>query len=169
MLGSTLAGVRIDFSSLDPRNMFVGYSPASTLGVKVNLAMGSVVIGSVTSTGSTVSWGYLVQNFEEVTGSAFDDILIGNADSNKIQDCAGNDTLDGGAEVDVLTGGAGNERFTLANRSCLNADSITDFKAYIVRSQLGSPAGPVIEDDALILANRFDEGLVGASAAGIRA
>ena len=71
----------------------------------MNLATGSVVIGSVTSTGSTVSWGCLVQNFEDVTGSAFDDILIGNADSNKIQDVAGNDTLDGGAGVDVLTRG----------------------------------------------------------------
>jgi Ca2+-binding RTX toxin-like protein len=104
-----------------------------------------------------------------VTGSGFDDILIGNADSNKIQDFAGNATLDGGAGVDVLTGGAGNDRFTLANCGGLNADSITDFKAYIVRSQPGSPAGPVIEDDALILANHLDEGLVGASTAGIMA
>jgi hypothetical protein len=30
----------------------------------------------------TVSWGCLVQNFEDVTGSAFDDSLIGNADSD---------------------------------------------------------------------------------------
>jgi len=168
VLGSTLAGDRIDCSSLDPRSMFVGYSPTSPLGVKVNLATGSVVIGSVTSAGSTVSWGCLVQNFEDVTGSAFDDILIGNADSNKILGGAGNDTLDGGAGVDVLTGGSGNDQFTLANRGGLNADSITDFKAYIVRSQPGSPAGSIIEDDALILANRLDEGLVGASAAGIK-
>jgi len=109
VLGSTLAGDRIYLSSLDPRSIFVGYSPASPLGVKVNLATGSVVIGSVTSTGSTVSWGCLVQNFEDVTGSAFDDILIGNADSNKIQDVAGNDPLDGGAGVDVLTGGEGGQ------------------------------------------------------------
>jgi Ca2+-binding RTX toxin-like protein len=168
VLGSTLAGDRIDFSGLDSRSMFVGYSPTSPLGVNVNLATGSVVIGSVTSAGSTVSWGCLVQNFEDVTGSAFDDILIGNADSNKILGGAGNDTLDGGAGVDVLTGGSGNDQFTLANRGGFNADSITDFKAYIVRSQPGSPAGPIIEDDALILANRLDEGLVGASAAGIK-
>lgn len=65
-------------------------------------------------------------------------------------------------------GGAGNDQSTLANRGGLNADSITDFKAYIVRSKPGSSAGAVIEDDALILANRLDEGLVGASAAGIK-
>jgi Ca2+-binding RTX toxin-like protein len=150
VLGSTLAGDRVDFSSLDPRSMFVGYSPTSPLGVKANLATGSVVIGSIPSFGSTVSWGCLVQNFEDVTGSAFDDILIGNADSNKIIGGAGNDTLDGGVGVDVLTGGSGNDQFTLANRGGLNADNITDFKAYIVKSQPGSPAGSVIEDDALI-------------------
>jgi Ca2+-binding RTX toxin-like protein len=53
----------------------------------------------------TVSWGCLVQNFEDVTGNAFDDSLIGNADSNKVLGGAGNDSLDGGAGVDVLTGG----------------------------------------------------------------
>jgi hypothetical protein len=30
----------------------------------------------------TVSWGCLVQNFEDVTGNAFDDSLIGNSDSD---------------------------------------------------------------------------------------
>jgi len=124
--------------------MFVGYSPTSPLGVKVNLATGSVVIGSITSAGSTVSWGFQVQNFEDLTGSPFDDILIGNADSNKIlggagidtlDGGAGNDTLDGGSGVDSLTGGSGNDRFILADRGDLNADSITDFKAYVVRSQ----------------------------------
>jgi len=70
-----------------------------------------------------------------VTGSPFDDILIGNADSNKIIGGAGNDILDGGYGVDALTGGSGNDRFILADRGDLNADSITDFKAYVVRSQ----------------------------------
>jgi Ca2+-binding RTX toxin-like protein len=162
VLGSTLTGDRIDFSSL-----VSGYSP-SPLGVKVNLATGSVVFSPVSSSGSTFSWGCLVQNFEDVAGSAFHDILIGNTDSNKILGGAGNDTLDGGAGVDVLTGGSGNDRFTLANRGNLHADSITDFKAYMVSSQPGSPSGLVVEDDALILANRLDEGLVGASASGIK-
>jgi Ca2+-binding RTX toxin-like protein len=45
----------------------------------------------------TVSWGCLVENFEDVTGSAFNGSLIGNANSNTILAGAGNDTLDGGA------------------------------------------------------------------------
>jgi len=115
--------------------------------VEVNLATGSAVLGSHTLAGSTDSWGFQVQNFEDVTGSPFDDILIGNADSNKIIGGVGNDTLDGGSGddtldggsgVDVLTGGSGNDRFVLGGRGDLNADSITDFKAYMVRSQPGS-------------------------------
>ncbi len=156
VLGSTLAGDRIDFSSLDPRSMFVGYSPTSPLGVKVNLGTGSVGIGSNSSSGGTLSWGCLVQNFEDVAGSAFHDILIGNTDSNKFLGGAGNDTLDGdagddtldgGAGVDVLTGGSGNDRFILADRGDLNADSITDFKAYMVRSQPGRNTNSLVVFD----------------------
>jgi Ca2+-binding RTX toxin-like protein len=75
------------------------------MALQANLATGSVVIGSVTLFGSTLSWGCLAQNFEDVAGSPFNDILIGNADSNKILGGSGIDTLDGGAGVDVLTGG----------------------------------------------------------------
>jgi hypothetical protein len=49
--------------------MFVNYSPTSPLGVKANLATGTVVIGSVTLFGSALSWGCLVQNLEDVAGS----------------------------------------------------------------------------------------------------
>jgi len=134
VIGSTLAGDRIDFSSLAPRSIFFNL-PTIPHKVEVNLATGSAVLGSGTWAGSTGSWGFQVQNFEDVTGSPFDDILIGNADSNKIIGGAGNDMLDGGYGVDALTGGSGNDRFILADRGDLNADSITDFKAYVVRSQ----------------------------------
>lgn len=168
VIGSKLAGDRIDFTSVDPRSMFVGYSPSSPLGVKVNLSTGSVVIGSLTSFGSSVSWGCLVQNFEDVTASPFDDTVVGNAGSNKIHGGGGNDTLDGGAGVDVLTGGSGNDRFLLTDTNNQNVDSITDFAAYAVRSQSGSPFRSIFEDDSLVLANRLDKDLVGASAAGIK-
>ena len=141
VLGSTLAGDRIDFSGLhDPRIIGKHSTIGERVGVKVNLATGEVVIDS----SGYFSWGCLIQNFEDVTGTPIDDILIGNTDSNKIIGGAGidtldggsgNDTLDGGSGVDALTGGSGNDRFILAARGDLNADSITDFKAYVVRSQ----------------------------------
>jgi Ca2+-binding RTX toxin-like protein len=168
VVGSNLAGDTINLSGLNPRSIFVGYAPTAPLGVKVNLNTGSVAIGSLTVGGTTISWGYQVQNFEDVIGSAFHDSIIGNAVANRISAGNGNDTLDGGAGMDVLTGGADNDRFVLAYRGDLNADTITDFTAYRTTAQPGSATGLVVEDDALILDNRLDDGLVGAVAAGIK-
>ena len=100
----------------------------------MNLATGEVVIDS----SGSFSWGCLIQNFEDVTGTPIDDILIGNTDSN---------TILGGAGVDVLTGGSGNDRFILADRGVLNADSITDFKSYIVGSQPGRNTNSLVVFD----------------------
>ena len=135
VLGSTLAGDRIDFSGLhDPRIIYKHSTIGGSVGVKVNLATGEVVIDS----SGSFSWGCLIQNFEDVTGTPIDDILIGNTDSN---------TILGGAGVDVLTGGSGNDRFILADRGVLNADSITDFKSYIVGSQPGRNTNSLVVFD----------------------
>ena len=135
VLGSTLAGDRIDFSGLhDPRIIGKHSTIGVRVGVKVNLATGEVVIDS----SGSFSWGCLIQNFEDVTGTPIDDILIGNTDSN---------TILGGAGVDVLTGGSGNDRFILADRGDLNADSITDFKSYIVGSQPGRNTNSLVVFD----------------------
>lgn len=45
--------------------------------------------------------------FENATGSAFDDLIFGNAGANVIDGGAGRDTLLGGLGDDVLTGGSG--------------------------------------------------------------
>ena len=48
-------------------------------------------------------------SIENVTGSGYNDILIGNAGSNTLWGGAGHDSLFGGAGNDVLDGGAGND------------------------------------------------------------
>ena len=45
-------------------------------------------------------------NFENLTGSAFNDTLIGDAGANILSGGAGNDTLNGGAGNDTLIGGS---------------------------------------------------------------
>lgn len=80
------------------------YSSSTILGVTVNLFGGTAAsLGGVSD----------VQN---VTGTAFDDILIGNSLSNvmtgnggddALTGYTGNDTLDGGAGRDILLGGDG--------------------------------------------------------------
>jgi Ca2+-binding RTX toxin-like protein len=49
-------------------------------------------------------------NFENLSGSNFNDKLSGNAGANTLNGLGGNDGLDGAAGNDVLSGGAGNDR-----------------------------------------------------------
>ncbi|MFN0265364.1 calcium-binding protein, partial [Tepidamorphus sp. 3E244] len=81
---------------------------ASASGVSVNLAT------NVHSGGDAA--GDSLSGIENVTGSAFGDVLTGDAQANVLTGSAGadtldggdgDDTLDGGADADLLTGGAG--------------------------------------------------------------
>jgi Ca2+-binding RTX toxin-like protein len=53
--------------------------------------------------------GDVLANFENVTGSAYDDALFGGASSNVLLGGAGNDVLQGRGGADILDGGAGND------------------------------------------------------------
>jgi Ca2+-binding RTX toxin-like protein len=50
-------------------------------------------------------------NFENLTGSAFDDQLTGTTGANRLTGGAGNDLLDGGSGADSLLGGLGNDTY----------------------------------------------------------
>jgi serralysin len=71
----------------------------STAGVTVNLATGAVAGGHAT--------GDTIVNFENVTGSSFNDTITGSIANNTLNGGAGNDTINGGAGADILEGGAG--------------------------------------------------------------
>lgn len=51
--------------------------------------------------------GDMFMSIENLTGSAFDDVLIGDAGANALNGGGGNDVLEGGAGADVLDGAAG--------------------------------------------------------------
>ncbi len=53
--------------------------------------------------------GDVLTGIENVTGSAFDDLLVGDGDTNWLDGDAGNDTLDGALGDDTLRGGAGDD------------------------------------------------------------
>lgn len=74
---------------------------ASTAAVAVNLSSG---LGS-----SGDAAGDTLTNIENITGSAFDDILAGNNSPNTLTGGAGNDTLFGSDGVDILFGGDGDD------------------------------------------------------------
>eukprot|EP00439_Symbiodinium_sp_Y106_P090069 s1_g2605.t1 len=72
---------------------------ASSSGVNVNLAAGTASGGDAT--------GDTLINFENLVGSAYDDVLTGDAQQNILVGLAGNDTFNGGAGADHLEGGDG--------------------------------------------------------------
>ncbi|GAA4018580.1 beta strand repeat-containing protein [Actimicrobium antarcticum] len=74
---------------------------ASVEGVSVNLASGIATGGDAEGDAFT--------NFENITGSAYDDILTGDAGANALNGGGGNDHLSGGAGADILSGGAGSD------------------------------------------------------------
>ncbi len=73
----------------------------SNSGVTVNLESGTGIRGD--ATGDTFT------RFENVTGSSFDDILIGDAADNALVGTGGDDILRGLAGADDLGGGAGSD------------------------------------------------------------
>ncbi len=48
-----------------------------------------------------------ISNFQNIIGSAYDDILVGDDMGNTLKGLAGNDELVGGDGADTLEGGAG--------------------------------------------------------------
>jgi len=104
----------------------VSYENASGR-VSVNIS-GLVVSGVAANASTGAADNDMLSNFENITGSVFNDILIGDAGSNLINGGEGDDILIGGAGADTLMGGAGND-----TASYLNAISA-------VRATLGGAA-----------------------------
>jgi Ca2+-binding RTX toxin-like protein len=83
----------------DPLNTSIVSYAASAAAVAVSLAAGTASGGD--AQGNTLS------GVRNVTGSAFDDTLTGDANANILNGGDGNDTLTGGAGADTLIGGNG--------------------------------------------------------------
>ncbi len=95
-------------------NDMVSYETATT-GVFANLATGIGANGGV------------LQDIENLTGSAFGDVLIGSALGNTLKGGAGNDYLVGNSGSDALYGGADNDIFRFESTTFGN-DVIVDYQ-----------------------------------------
>ena len=74
--------------------------------------------------------GDIISEFENVYGSNFDDVLIGNTDRNVLSGYSGNDVIEGGDGKDVFRGGAGEDTFVFKTAlGAGNVDRILDFSA----------------------------------------
>ena len=109
--GSTVSGSLDGGLGNDTVSFAHAASGAGGAGVTVNLAL--------TTWQNTITGGWhQLLNIENVTGSAFNDTLIGNSGNNIITGLGGNDTL---------TGAGGNDTFVFLPG--FGNDTITDFTA----------------------------------------
>ena len=80
---------------------------------------------AITSSQNTAGAGYdTLSEFENLTGSAFNDMLTGNGGDNILNGGAGNDTLNGLGGADSLQGGLGDDIYVFAAGS--GADRIIE-------------------------------------------
>ncbi len=111
------------------------YSSAAA-GVSADLNAGGGSLGE--ADGDTYS------SIENLRGSSFGDVLVGNDEANTLNGRGGNDTLTGGAGNDILTGGNGNDLFVFNTGD--GVDVITDFSAGVGSGDVilfdNSAAGP---------------------------
>ena len=100
--GSTVSGSLDGGLGNDTVSFAHAASGAGGAGVTVNLAL--------TTWQNTITGGWhQLLNFENVTGSEFNDTLIGNFGNDIITGLGGDDTLNGNLGADTMFGGAGND------------------------------------------------------------
>ncbi|WP_193227608.1 cellulase family glycosylhydrolase [Aureimonas psammosilenae] len=126
----------------------------SQSGVKVDLAAG-------TGTGGDAE-GDTLFSIENLTGSAFDDVLTGDGLSNTLDGGAGNDTLEGGAGSDTLIGGAG---LDTASYSRSQAAVMIDLSTGLLSG--GDAFGDVLVGIENLTGSAFDDTLTGDAGANV--
>ncbi|MFL6857654.1 MAG: M10 family metallopeptidase C-terminal domain-containing protein, partial [Allosphingosinicella sp.] len=100
LLGGTGDDILIGGAGTDTAS----YSDAAA-GVTVNLGLAGA---QATGAGSDTLSG-----IENLTGSAFNDVLTGDSGANQIAGGAGNDAIDGGAGADKMLGGTGDDSYVV--------------------------------------------------------
>ncbi|MGV3633835.1 MAG: beta strand repeat-containing protein [Pseudorhodoplanes sp.] len=134
LTGNTLDNVLEGGAGADKLDGGTGIDTASyanaAAGVTANLANAKLNTGEAA--------GDTYKNLENLTGSDFDDTLVGSTGVNVIDGGAGNDALTGNAGLDTLTGGLGADTFifnavkdgggaTKLSAKNMTGDVITDF------------------------------------------
>ena len=129
----------------------------SGAGVTANLTTG-------TGTGGDAQ-GDTLTAIENLTGSAFADVLTGDANANTLDGAGGNDTLDGAAGNDMLIGGAGGDSLD-GGTGADTADYSASSAGVTVNLTAGTGTGGDAQGDTLVnvenlIGSAFDDTFVG--------
>lgn len=134
---SSIGGVTLDeaptLEEVNANRLKAGYAPLSQANydIRMNNLKANPDAGLLVDNVG-IAYGVTIEN---AVGGGGNDIIVGNAVSNKLNGGAGNDVISGGAGIDYVTGGAGNDTFVAdingstmpAKRGPLALDVITDF------------------------------------------
>lgn len=105
----------------------------------VGVSMGTADQKRMATGGDPGSLRWFYGDFENASGSAGADVIIGNSLSNEISGNEGNDTLSGAEGQDTLTGGPGNDLLD-GGAGVDIAVFLNDFSAYTIQSNTSTKA-----------------------------
>ena len=117
----------------------------------------SLLTATGTGASTSESFGDTLISIENLTGSAYGDILEGDANANVLDGGAGNDTLTGGAGADVLIGGDGNDTASYATSKLGLTVSLTPNTVI----QTGDAAGDTFASVENLAGSAFNDTLIG--------
>ena len=154
IVASNLDNVIIANTSTSTNTIDYRYAGLSTtnagLGVTVDLTKTAGVVNVTGGSGNDT-----ISNFDNVNGSTFNDVIIGNGNANRLFGGAGNDTLiggggddtlDGGAGADTFSGGLGTDTVTYASATAgVKADMRSTTSAYANANETGDAKGDLFD------------------------
>jgi Ca2+-binding RTX toxin-like protein len=127
---------------------------------------GSVEAVTVSLAGGTGSGGDaqgdVIQNFENIRGTAAADTVVGSAGSNILEGKAGDDTLEGGAGEDWLYGGIGLDTASYQS-SAVGVTVDLSLAAGAAQISLGDASGDRLHDIENVTGSAFDDTLIGSN------
>lgn len=131
----------------------VSYSQ-SIAAVSVNIS-GASILGVTANSATGGEGNDTLSNFENITGTNFNDTLIGDGNTNVINGGAGNDMIVGGVGADTLVGGSGTD--TISYTNALTAVAVTINGA----GTLGDANGDLLSGFENLVGSAFDDALAG--------
>ncbi|MEO5374344.1 MAG: cadherin-like domain-containing protein, partial [Alphaproteobacteria bacterium] len=139
----------------DTLNGGAGFDVASfsnaTQGIAVDLASGQGIGG--------FSLGDTFIDIEGLSGTAFDDVLMGDGAANGLYGFGGNDLIEGRAGADTLDGGTGTDTLSYQGATSGVAVNLTTGTGSV-----GDAAGDVVSGFEIVAGSAFGDALTGSAA-----